>query len=120
MRFALRSFVVAVIGAYLLVAPFDCFATTGLTREAADCCTKGKCLPTKNSDSCCKRTVPNGRDFVSASREALVHSLAPIYLIADEQPALSFTQGSVSPDFELSGAPPGSPPGRRLNLPLLI
>jgi hypothetical protein len=120
MRFALRSFVVALIGAYLLVAPFDCFATTGVTREAADCCAKGNCVPTKNSDSCCKRTVPNGRDFVSASNRMLVHSLAPVDLIADEQSFSLFSRGSASPHFESSGAPPGSPPGSRLNLPLLI
>jgi hypothetical protein len=120
MRFALRSFVVAVIGAYLLVVPFDCFATTGLTREAADCCAKGNCLPTKNSDSCCERTVPNGRDFVSASNRMLVHSLVPIDLIADEQSLSSFLRSSVLTCFELSGAPPGSPRCSRLNLPLLI
>jgi len=120
MRLALRSFVVAVIGAYLLAAPFDCFATTGLTREAADCCARGKCVPTKNTDSCCERTVPNGRDFVSASREALVHALAPLDLIADVKAFSPFIPGSATTYFELSGAPPGSPPGSRLNLPLLI
>ena|SRR5579872_5309105 len=120
MRFALRSFIVAVIGAYLLVAPFDCLATTGLTREAADCCAKGKCLPTTNSDSCCERTVPNGRDFVTASSKAPVHCLTPVGLIADQQPYSPFIPGLVSRHFELSGAPPGSPPASRLNLPLLI
>jgi hypothetical protein len=120
MRLALRSFVVAVIGAYLLVAPFDCFATTGLTREAADCCAKGNCVPSKNSDSCCERTIPNGRDFISASDRILIHSLAPIDLIADGQAFSSFSFGSASPHFVLSDALPGSPPGSRLNLPLLI
>ncbi len=49
--------VVSLLAIVLLVRPFDCFANVR-TREAMDCCLKGKCVPSANADDCCKNTVP--------------------------------------------------------------
>jgi len=119
MRLAFRSWVVTLMSIYMLTLPFDCFGTTGFTRETADCCAKGKCLPTKNSDSCCKRTVPNGRDIVTVSSTVAVHDLVQLHAIAVAQffpPSLI----QLSPRFELAYSPPGAAAASRLNLPLLI
>jgi hypothetical protein len=120
MSFALRSLVVAWMGISLLIAPFDCFGTTGLTQQAAECCAKGKCLPTKDSDDCCKRTVPDGHDFVMASGKVLVHVLTPLHAIAAAPCPLPTFSNPLPARLELAYSPPGSPGWSPLNLPLLI
>ncbi len=49
--------VISLLAIILLVRPFDCFSNVR-TREAMDCCLKGKCVPSANADDCCKNTVP--------------------------------------------------------------
>ena len=49
--------VVSLLAIVLLARPFDCFANVR-TREAMDCCLKGKCVPSANADDCCKNTIP--------------------------------------------------------------
>ncbi len=49
----------------LLARPFDCFAAGEPSQKAADCCLKGKCVPTANSDECCKNTVPGAGQLVA-------------------------------------------------------
>ncbi|MGI8742723.1 MAG: hypothetical protein ACR2NN_09160 [Bryobacteraceae bacterium] len=120
MRWEFRSLVVVLMGISLLLTPFDCFGTTGLTRQAADCCAKGKCLPNKDSDDCCKRTAPDGRDFVTASSKVLVHVLTPVYVVAAEQCFSPVLSSALSPHFELAYSPPSSPLGSRFSLPLVI
>lgn len=97
----------------LLVRPFDCFAATAPSRQAADCCLKGKCVPTANSDECCKNTVPDNNQL--APSKAAEHSIAfTVVHIPD----------LVSPTFLAAGDPVSHPPpGVRFtshSLPLLI
>ena len=119
MRSVLRNLVVALMGTLLLVAPFGCFAA-GFTRAAADCCSKGKCVPNPDADNCCKLTVPSGSDSVAASSEGLAHLLAPADLVATYSYLLHVADSLRSSRLELAWSPPGSPPAFRLTLPLLI
>ena len=57
--------VMSLIAVILLVRPFDCFAL-GAPVKAADCCLKGKCTPTANSDECCKSTVPGANQLLTS------------------------------------------------------
>jgi hypothetical protein len=50
----------------LLMRPFDCFAAGASSQKAVDCCLKGKCAPTANSDECCKSTVPDRNSLVQS------------------------------------------------------
>src|SRR6266850_6197650 len=109
----------ALIGFLLLLKPFDCFSATGMTREAACCCAKGKCVPNRNSD-CCRQSVPDSQQYLSAAHHAPVQSLPILELIEPVAPVFlpppQFTAGI----FSHIHSPPGSPAESRLNLPLLI
>jgi hypothetical protein len=109
----------ALIGFLLLLKPFDCFSATGMTRKAACCCAKGKCVPTKDSD-CCRQSVPDSQQYLSAAHHASVHSL-PIVEIAEQVAATCPQSPQLATElFSKIHSPPGSPPESRLNLPLLI
>lgn len=41
---------ISLIAVLLLARSFNCFAVAALIQRAADCCLKGKCAPTANSD----------------------------------------------------------------------
>ena len=108
---------IAVLAILLLVRPFDCFAGGAFTKKAADCCKKGKCAPTANSDDCCKATVLGGNHFLGS--KAVDHSAPVVDLVGITGPDL------VSESFNgdvlfVVHSPPGSPPASNLNLPLLI
>ncbi len=108
---------VSLMAVFLLLKPFDCFSSTGkFTKESADCCKRGKCTPS-TKDDCCKGTVPGGNVLVTADK-AQQHELqiAPPDMPIQALPAPVFVVSS----FHATHAPPGSPPGSRLNLPLLI
>lgn len=109
--------VVALIAVFLLVRPIDCFASPQADQKAKDCCKKGNCKPS-NSDDCCKATVQSGDQLVVC--KALDHP-APVlaFVFADIPNVTSQPLVAASLLVELH-APPGSPPGFRLNLPLLI
>ncbi len=107
---------IAVLAVVTLLRPFDCFGAT-FSKKAAECCHKGKCLPTKDADECCKATVPSGNDLTAPNTPD--HSI--------QFPAVLTTEASVvltTPAFasllDEAHAPPGLPPDLRLNLPLLI
>src|SRR5438034_5597047 len=101
----------------LLIRPFDCFANPSPTREASDCCKKGKCTPSANADDCCKAMPPDSDQFLGS--KALDHSAPVVYLANAGEPCLN--SGLFSDDSLLVvPSPPGSPPYSRLNLPLLI
>jgi len=107
---------VSLLAVLLLLKPFGCFSGRKFTKEAADCCKRGKCRPS-TGDDCCKGTLPGGGDIVSAAK-AQPHEL-PITL------PVSMNTPSVQPvllvsAFTQTSDPPGSPPSSRLNLPLLI
>ena len=108
---------VSVIAVLLLLKPFDCFRSGQFTRKAADCCKKGKCVPSSNGDDCCKGTLPGGNQLLTP--KAPDHSTPTLELITRAAP------GPVAPAFAATAftdveAPPGSPPSSRLNRPLLI
>jgi hypothetical protein len=99
----------------LLLRPFDCFAASAPSRKAADCCLKGKCIPTADSDECCKNTVPDNNQL--APSKAAEHSSMLIALTVVQIPIL------FSPTFLNAGDAVRHPPPVRLtvpSLPLLI
>ena len=57
--------VVSLLAIILLVHPFDCFANVR-TREAMNCCLKGKCVPSANADDCCKNTIPAANHLLAS------------------------------------------------------
>lgn len=108
----------SVVAVLLLLKSFDCLSNGTFTRKAADCCHKGKCVPSTNADDCCKGTIPGGKQLVDA--KAADHSAPVVFDLA-----VTDTANSISPLFVTSvsidaHSPPGSPPDSCLNLPLLI
>jgi hypothetical protein len=109
--------VVALVAAFLLVRPFDCFSSGKFDQKAADCCKKGKCSPS-NSDDCCKGTVPDGNRL--ATSKVADHSLPVLDVVmVVDVPSTTSQPLLISIPVEVH-APPGSPPDFRFNLPLLI
>ena len=112
-----RGFQIAIslIVMVLLTRPFDCFAVSTPSRQAADCCLKGKCVPTANSDECCKNTVPENSQLAPSKAGT---DLSPLVaLIAVHIPTLAL------PTFLALGDPVRHPPPdipTAPSLPLLI
>jgi len=69
----------ALLCALLLTKPFDCFNSGPFPQKAADCCKKGKCVPSSNADDCCKGTLPGGNQLVAS--DAPPHSTPAMDLI---------------------------------------
>jgi hypothetical protein len=108
--------IVSALAVMLLVRPFDCFANGPRTREAMECCQKGKCAPTAKADDCCKNTVPGANHFLPSKAggdAAAVFATTPAS-ISLPAPASPF----LGPAELLRSAPPGTLTAR--NLPLLI
>ena len=101
----------------LLVKPFDCFGSGQFTAKAADCCKKGKCAPSSNADDCCKGTLPGGKQLVLS--KAPHHSAVALDLIAIVAPVIIAPVRVGTTSIE-KWEPPGSPPGSRVSLPLLV
>lgn len=117
MRRAIHT-AIAATAVLLLLRPLDCF---GMNLEALDCCIRGSCLPTATSDDCCKGVVlPYGSQlFEQTHTNAALHSLVDLFDVVPTADASTPTQFRGEPSLRIH-APPGSPPGFRLNLPLLI
>ena len=108
---------VSVIAVLLLLKPFNCFSAAPFTQKAADCCKKGKCIPSSNADDCCKGTLPGGKQLVAS--KASEHSAPVLDIVSADvlgSVDLSFARSSLV-DIQSSA---GSPPIARVNLPLLI
>jgi|KBSMisStaDraftv2_1062788.scaffolds.fasta_scaffold410565_2 hypothetical protein len=107
---------ISLMAVVLLLRPLDCFAAGTPSRQANDCCLKGKCVPTATSDECCKNTVPDNNQL--APSKAGEHSSPLIALTVVHIGTL------LPPAFLAGGDPvPHPPPGTRLtspSLPLLI
>ena len=108
---------VSLMAVLLLLKPFDCFSSGQFTQKSADCCKKGKCVPSSNADDCCKGTLPGGKQLVAS--KAPHHSTPKLDLITVD------ALGPIAPAFTTTTfadveAPPGSSPSSRVNLPLLI
>src|SRR5678810_801882 len=99
----------------LLLRPFDCFAASAPSRQAADCCLKGKCIPTANSDECCKNVSDDNQLAPSKGAE---HSSPLLALPVVHIPT------PASPTFQTVGDtvrhPPPGIPLTSPSLPLLI
>jgi len=108
---------ISIVAALLLMRPFDCFSSGQFTQKAADCCKKGKCVPSANSDDCCKGTLPGGQQLVMS--KAPDHSTATLDLITTDA-LVAITASFATAAFTHVPVPPGLPPPSRLNLPLLI
>lgn len=107
---------ISLLAVFLLIKQFDCFSGNKFTKEAADCCRKGKCTPSKGDD-CCKGTLPGGKQLLASKAQHspnLNITLLPVSTPVLQEPTFS------SVTFDRVHAPPGSPPSSRLNLPLLI
>ncbi len=109
--------VLSLLAVVMLVRPLDCFAGGMRNREAMDCCLKGKCAPTANSDDCCKNTVPGGNHFLLSKAAGHLASVATIPLapVSLAIPALS----AEALDDSVTHPPPLANLTAR-NLPLLI
>ena len=112
--------VISLVVILALVRPFDCFAGM-TTRKAADCCARGKCLPTSDADDCCKATLPADTQIVAAKISHFT-SVPSLDFSAIALPAMVAPQiiQSIGPSERLTVKPPGSPPGSNRSLPLLI
>jgi hypothetical protein len=77
---------IALVAVVLVARPFDCFAAGAKSQKIADCCLKGKCVPTANSDECCKNTVPGAGPLVTS--KAAGYSSSPIARAAARIPIL--------------------------------
>ena len=108
---------VSLLAVFLLLQPFDCFSGGRFTKKAAECCKKGKCAPSSNADDCCKGTLPGGKQVLASKAQS--HSTTTVDLIASDAP-LPTAPVLTTAIFKDVEASPGSPPGFRLNLPLLI
>jgi hypothetical protein len=75
---------ISLMVAILFLRPLECIAT-GAPRSDMDCCLKGKCAPTANSDACCKNSVPDRDRFVPS--KAAQHSSPLIASVAVYVPA---------------------------------
>ena len=106
---------VSLVAVFLLLKPVDCFSGNKFTKEAADCCRKGKCRPS-TGDDCCKGTLPGGKQLVTskAQNNQIAIPLPVIEQVVVVEPVFT------SPTFHQVPVPPASPPTSRLNLPLLI
>ena len=107
---------IAAIAVFLLVKPFDCLGSGALNKKTADCCKHGKCIPTTNSDDCCKATVPGGNQLTVAKD----HHPTAVSVDLTENGPVAVVQPVHFPLIAEAHSPPDSPPDSRLILPLLI
>jgi len=108
--------IVSLLAIVVLVHPFDCFANAR-TREAMECCLKGKCAPTAKADDCCKNTVPSVNHFLGS--KAAGHS-APVLAVAPSSVFIPVPAASVQGTVDLLRHPPPGSGLNARNLPLLI
>jgi len=109
--------VVSLFAVLLLLEPFDCFSSGQFTQKSADCCRKGKCVPSSNADDCCKGTLPGGKQLASSKTQHDSKPTLDVIAVNVSEPVAP-TFATIA--FDEVQAPPGSPPISRLNLPLLI
>ena len=107
---------ISVLAIVLLVRPLDCFGKAR-TREAMECCLKGKCAPSAKADDCCKNTVPGANHFLNA--KAADHS-APVVALAPASSSVPLPVLAGERSGELLRHPPPPLLLTALNLPLLI
>jgi len=95
---------IALLAVLLTARPFDCFASGTFDRKAADCCAKGKCHPSADSDQCCKSSLPDGNHFLG--NKAADHSSPLAVVVASSVPILAPPQLLETPSIAVSHPPP--------------
>ena len=108
--------VVSLLAIVLLARPFDCLASAR-TREAMECCLKGKCTPTAKGDDCCKNTVPGAAHFLGSKAAGHGTPMLALSVLSVSVP-LPTLMVQISVDLLRRAPPPLNLTG--LNLPLLI
>ena len=106
----------SLLAVLMLVKPFDCFDSGGLTQKTLECCKRGKCNPS-NGDDCCKRVIPGGKQLVVSKvrhRATFAPDLTVAVVGVTTAPVLTFATPTEKP------TPSTSPPHSRVNLPLLV
>src|SRR5215471_7018264 len=98
--------VVSLLAVVMLVRPFDCFANGPRTREAMDCCLKGKCVPSVKADDCCKNTVPSANNFLGSK---VAGQSGPMFAITPGSISILVPPSPVQDVIDLLRHPP--PPG---------
>ena len=108
---------VTLLAIVALIRPFDCFAASVKTHEAAACCLKGECHPGANADDCCKNTVPDSAGLTVPAVTSH-HVLVFMGTVADSATLI------VAPVFQRLTDEHRNPPPRpsltTVSLPLLI
>ena len=110
--------VVSLVAVVLLVRPLDCFAAAASNRDThktMECCVKGQCTPSAKADDCCKNTVPDGNQLVTA--KAANHDLQAVVITASV--SVTVPQSLAHPALPLRHPPPNAPLSAN-TLPLLI
>jgi hypothetical protein len=108
---------VSLLAVVLLVRPFDCFVGAKPSQQAMDCCLKGKCIPSAQSDECCKNAAPDGGQGVFSNAPA--HS-GPLVAPGVTSASLAIPDALTSASIEPFRHPPPSRGLSAGNLPLLI
>src|ERR1700685_352841 len=88
--------VVALVAVFLLVRPFDCFASPQSDQKAKDCCKKGNCRPS-NPDDCCKATVQDGSQLLTS--KAPEHPSPVLHAVMAEMPSSPSPPLVMAPHF---------------------
>lgn len=111
---------VSLIGVLLLISPYDCLAAM-VNRKAAVCCARGKCLPTRTADDCCRNTAPDGIRLAAVKPSHVSPVRGPGFVaVLSVSEVTRRLNPFANAAFSQSASPPESPPGFRRNLPLLI
>ena len=112
----------AVLGvSVLLLNAGECISPFFANKEARECCTRGKCAPSKLSDDCCKTSNASaGKHFVRAEKFSPAMSaldtsttLVSVFVFVSPTSAVSHVRTEhpwLGPPLELA----------HLNLPLLV
>jgi len=108
---------VSLVAVVLLARPFDCFATAQPSREAMDCCLKGKCGPSAKSDECCQNSSPDKGQFTIAKTG---QHFGPQPVLAPASTLATVPDSSSDGSIDLMRHPPPMRGFIARSLPLLI
>jgi hypothetical protein len=104
---------ISLMAVALLIRPYDCFAWSAPNSQTADCCLKGKCVPTVNSNDCCKNVVPGPNQLALA--KVADHSSSVTTFAVVRTPALA----AAAPFHALVEVPRHPPPRVGFSVPSL-
>jgi hypothetical protein len=98
-----------------------CVSPLFATKQASDCCHRGRCAPNQDNDSCCKGAMPSAtHHFQVETKFSISHEPTVALLSVDSGHALNITfdqRGRSLFDIAMHSPPD---PFVSLSLPLLI